>query len=124
VATGNQDITYSVRINNAFGCSLTDTIRLIYYKGPDIYVPAAFTPNGDGLNDVLRPFPVGIQKLEFFRVFDRWGNAVYQTQEYLAGWDGNIKGRQAPPGTYIYEVRGKDYNNKPVLKRGSILLIR
>jgi gliding motility-associated-like protein len=124
IATGTTGITYKVEETNMFGCSLTDTIHLTYYKGPDIYVPAAFTPNGDGKNDILRPFPVGIQKLEYFRVFDRWGNTVYQTQAYLAGWDGNIKGRQAPAGTYIYEVRGKDYNNKTIFKKGAVLLIR
>ncbi|HVX49418.1 MAG TPA: gliding motility-associated C-terminal domain-containing protein [Chitinophagaceae bacterium] len=124
VAAGSNDITYRAEITNAFGCYLTDTIHLVYYKGPDIYVPNAFTPNGDGVNDIFRPFPVGIKKLEYFRVFSRWGNMVYQTQVYLAGWDGNIKGRQAPPGTYIYEVRGKDYNGKAVFKKGSVLLVR
>ncbi|HWB28179.1 MAG TPA: gliding motility-associated C-terminal domain-containing protein [Chitinophagaceae bacterium] len=124
VATGTNDITYKVQESNMYGCSLTDTIHLTYYKGPDIYVPLAFTPNGDGKNDIFRPFPVGIQRLEYFRVFDRWGNLVYQTQAYLAGWDGSINGRQAPAGTYIYEVRGKDYNGKVVFKKGPVLLIR
>jgi len=124
VATGTQDITYTVHINNSFGCSLTDTVHIKYYTGPQIYLPDAFTPNGDGKNDVFRPFPVGIQKLEFFRVFDRWGNTVYQTQTYLAGWDGYVNGRLAPAGTYIYEARGKDLNNKTVLKKGYVLLIR
>ncbi len=124
VATGTQDITYRVQETNANGCSLTDTIHLTYYKGPDIYLPDAFTPNGDGKNDVFKPFPVGILKLEYFRVYNRWGNIVYQTQTYLAGWNGNINGRQAPTGTYIYEARGKDYNNKTVFKKGHVLLLR
>ncbi|HWB26499.1 MAG TPA: gliding motility-associated C-terminal domain-containing protein, partial [Chitinophagaceae bacterium] len=124
VATGTQDITYKVQETNMFGCSLSDTVHLTYYKGPDIYLPNAFTPNGDGVNDVFRPFPVGIQKLEYFRVYNRWGNLVYQTQTYLAGWNGSINGRQAPAGTYIYEARGIDYNNKQVFKKGTVLLIR
>lgn len=124
IATNTEDITYKVQVSNQFGCSITDTVHIKYYKGPDIYMPQAFTPNGDGTNDVLRPVPVGIQKLDYFRVFDRWGNTVYQTQTYLAGWDGNVAGKQASAGTYIYEVGGKDYNNKPVSKKGYVLLIR
>jgi gliding motility-associated-like protein len=124
VAIGLQDITYKVKMDNLFGCTLTDTVHITYYKGPDIYLPAAFTPNGDGMNDVFRPFPVGMQKLEFFRVFDRWGRQVYQTQAYLAGWDGSVNGRQYPAGTYIWEVRGKDYNNKTIFKKGTVLLLR
>jgi len=124
IVTGTQDITYRAQIHNRFGCELDDTVHIKYYKGPDIYIPAAFTPNGDGNNDVFRPFPVGIEKLEFFRVFDRWGGIVYQTAAYLAGWDGNIKGRQAPAGTYIWEARGKDLNHKTVFKKGTVLLIR
>ncbi len=124
VATGTQDITYHVQMSNAFGCSLADTVHIRYYKGPDIYVPAAFTPNGDGMNDVFRPFTVGIKKLAFFRVFNRWGGLMYQTETYMAGWDGNKNGRQAAAGTYIWEARGTDYNNKTVFKKGTVLLIR
>jgi len=124
VATGTQEITYKVQVNNSFGCSLTDTVHIKYYTGPEIYIPAAFTPNGDGMNDIFRPFPVGIQKLEFFRVYNRWGDLVYQTQAYLAGWDGRVNGREAAAGTYIYEVRGKDLNNKTVFKKGTVLLLR
>lgn len=124
IATGTQDVTYKLQVKNSFGCGLTDTVHIKYYKGPDIYIPAAFTPNGDGMNDIFRPFPVGIQKLEFFRVYNRWGGIMYQTQTYMGGWDGNFNGRQAPAGTYIWEVRGLDYNNKKLFKKGTVLLIR
>jgi gliding motility-associated-like protein len=124
IATGTEDITYRVQMENSHGCALTDTVHIVYYKGPDIYVPQAFTPNGDGHNDVFRPFPVGITHLEYFRVFDRWGRVVYQTNTYLAGWDGTLKGEPASPGAYVWEVRGVDYNNKTVFKRGTVVLLR
>ncbi len=124
VATGTEDITYKVQIQNSYGCSLSDTVHIKYYKGPDIYVPNAFTPNGDGRNDIFRPFPVGIVKLDYFRVFNRWGGIMYQTQAYLQGWDGRVGGQPALPGTYIWEVRGKDYKNTVIFKRGTVLLIR
>jgi len=124
VATGTEDITYRVQMQNNYGCSLSDTVHIKYYKGPDIYVPNAFTPNGDGRNDIFRPFPVGIIKLDYFRVFNRWGGIMYQTQAYLQGWDGRVGGQPALPGTYIWEVRGKDYQNKIIFKRGTVLLIR
>jgi len=124
VTTAGENITYTVQIKNGFGCSLTDTIRLTYYKGPDIYLPNAFTPNGDGLNDILRPFAVGMKKLEYFRVFNRLGNIVFKTETFMAGWDGMVNGSLAPAGTYIYEVNGIDSNNKRVVKKGTIVLIR
>ncbi len=124
VATGTEDITYRVQMQNNYGCSLSDTVHIKYYKGPDIYVPNAFTPNGDGRNDIFRPFPVGIVKLDYFRVFNRWGGIMYQTQAYLQGWDGRVGGQPALPGTYIWEVKGKDYQNKIIFKRGTVLLIR
>ena len=59
-----------------------------------IYVPNAFTPNKDGLNDLLKPFMIGIRELKYFRIFNRWGQLVFETQDPNNGWDGRIKAFQ------------------------------
>ncbi|MBZ4256743.1 gliding motility-associated C-terminal domain-containing protein, partial [Mycobacterium tuberculosis] len=81
--------------------------------------PSAFTPNGDGRNDYLKPLPVGISALRYFKVLNRWGQIVFSTTEYGRGWDGTFNGVKQPPGTYIYMAEGVDYKGKIVFKKGS-----
>ncbi len=88
-----------------------------------LYLPNAFTPNGDGLNDVFRIPPGGFLKLISFSIFDRWGNVVFMTYNVNAGWDGRYKGIKKDPGTYLYLIQAYDGNEKILLK-GSVTLIR
>jgi len=124
ILTGSTDRTYTVSMINVFGCALTDSIHVIFYKGPDIYVPNAFTPNGDGKNDVFRPFPVGIAQFDYFRVFNRAGVLMFQTKQVHKGWDGNFNGSQAAAGTYVWEAKGIDFNGKTIFKKGTTELLR
>jgi gliding motility-associated-like protein len=124
VTTINHDITYTVTAYTAEGCSGTDDIRVRFIVGPDIYVPTGFSPNGDGMNDIFRPLPVGITQLEFFRVYDRWGKLMFSTSEYMQGWDGNYNGVPAAVGTYVWVVQGKDIKNETVQRKGTITLVR
>lgn len=116
--------TYYVTIKNSRGCIRKDSVHVEYYTGPDIYVPNAFTPNNDGINDVFRPFPVGISTLNYFRVFNRQGQIVFQTSQPFKGWDGNINGIPAVGDIYVWQVSGIDYMGKKVIKKGTVLLIR
>ncbi len=118
------DNTYWVSVTNKFGCVMNDSFTVKYYKGPDIYVPNAFTPNNDGINDVFRPIDIGISNLEYFNVYNRSGRLVFQTREPRQGWDGNNNGRPAPVDTYVWEAKGIDYNGKTVFKKGTVVLIR
>ena len=70
-------------------------------------MPNAFTPNGDGKNDIYRPILAGISSLDYFRIFNRWGQEVYATVRNEAGWDGTLSARQASgrPGTFVYMVQ-------------------
>gem|GEM_PF-619661 len=124
ILTSTTDTIYYVTIKNYYGCTLTDSIRVKYYVGPQIYVPNAFTPNGDGKNDVLRPVPVGMLILKYFRVFSRYGQLMYETEKPFAGWDGTFHGSQAPAGTYVWEAAGIDYNHKSFAINGTFILIR
>ena len=106
------------------GCQGVDDILVKVYKGPDIYVPSGFTPNNDGLNDVLRPVPVGIQDFKFFRVFNRWGQMVFSTQDPKRGWDGRINGTQQGTSTYAWVAEGIDYKGNLVIRKGVVTIIR
>jgi gliding motility-associated-like protein len=124
ILTGTMNNTYYVTVTNQYGCTMTDSILVKYYTGPDIYVPNAFTPNGDGKNDIFRPFPVGISNFKYFRVFNRYGQLVYQTSQAFAGWDGRLNGIPAPQDTYVWEVAGQDYEGKTISKKGTVILLR
>jgi hypothetical protein len=123
VATLNDHMTYIMQTSTIEGCSAVDTIHVKVFKTlPDIFVPNAFAPNGR--NKLLRPVPVGISKLDYFRVYNRWGQLVFQTIDPGKGWDGTINGKQQDGGTYVWMVQGKDYTGKTVSKKGSAVLIK
>ena len=122
--TSTIDTTYYVSILNRYGCLLEDSIHVKYYTGPDIYVPNAFTPNGDGVNDIFRPVPVGVYTMNYFRVYNRYGQMVYQSANAGQGWDGTIKGLPAPADSYVWEVKGLDYSGKSIFKKGTVVLVR
>lgn len=118
-------IRYRVRISDAAGCyAFDDMLVRVYKTGPDIFVPTAFTPNGDGKNDVLRPFAPGITQLSYFRVYNRWGQLIFTTTELGKGWDGVFNGVAQAANTYIFEAEGTDYTGKTVYRKGTSVLIR
>lgn len=118
------DIGYRVVASTAAGCRGEALVRLKVYKGPELYVPTAFTPNGDGKNDRFFPFPVGIVKLNYFKVFNRWGQQVYTSNTLNEGWDGTTEGKPQPTGTYVWMAEGVTKDNKVITHKGSVTLIR
>ncbi|SDE88657.1 PKD domain-containing protein [Chitinophaga filiformis] len=124
VASGNQDITYLLKVSNSQGCIGYDSINVKYYAGPEIYIPNAFSPNGDGQNDRFRFIPVGITEYEYFRIYNRWGQEIYSSTDFRKGWDGTIKGMPAPVDTYIWILAGKDLTGKSILKKGTVTLVK
>lgn len=125
LGTETEVITYIVRATNPQGCFGEDNIILTVFKtGPDIFVPTAFTPNGDGRNDVLKPICVGIRNLNYFRLYNRWGQLVFSTDAIGKGWDGLIDGKMQSTNTYVFMVQGVDYTGKRIFKKGTTTLIR
>jgi gliding motility-associated-like protein len=125
VANLNSDITYTVRVSSTEGCFATDTIHVKVFKtSPDVFIPTAFTPNSDKLNDSLTPIPVGIVSMDYFRVYNRWGELVFSTSEIGKGWDGRFKGKDQGNDTFVWYVRVTDYTGKVIAKKGSTTLIR
>jgi gliding motility-associated-like protein len=123
-ATIFADQLYSVEITTPEGCKGSASVKLKTYKGPEIYVPTGFTPNGDGQNDVFRVVPVGIKFFDYLRIYNRWGQLVFETSLATNGWEGRFKAQDQPMGTYIYTVRGRTETGRVIFKKGSLLLIR
>jgi len=118
-------IRYKVFVTNTLGCADSATLLVkIYRANPKIFVPTGFTPNGDGLNDFLKPIAVGIDRIEYFRVYNRWGQLVFSTTINGHGWDGKIAGKAQTSNTYAWVVKAVDYTGKSVFQKGTSTLIR
>jgi gliding motility-associated-like protein len=124
VLTVTSDVTFNIKATTTAGCSGTGTVTVKVFKGPEIYMPTGFTPNSDGNNDVFKPFPVGITKLNYFRVYNRWGRLLYTTSNLNEGWDGRIGGVDQPTGTFVWMVQGVTGDGRIITKKGTVTLIR
>jgi gliding motility-associated-like protein len=117
-------INYIVTASTSAGCIGTATVTIRVYKGPDIYVPNAFSPNGNGRNETFYPVPVGIKKLDYFRVFNRWGQLLFSTTTFNQGWDGRMGGKDQANDVYVWMVQGKTETGEIIKKQGTVTLIR
>jgi gliding motility-associated-like protein len=118
-------IKYKVRATIPEGCFGEDEIIVrVFRTEPDIFVPTAFTPNKDGKNDILKPICVGINQLDYFRIYNRWGQLLFETNDPEKGWDGSISGAEQSSGTFVFMAKGTDYTGKVIIKNGTVVLIR
>lgn len=124
VATYDKLMQYRLDAITNEGCDAHGSILIKRYNGPEIFIPSAFTPNNDGLNDVLKAIPVGMKGLGYFAVYDKQGQQVYYTTDFDSGWDGNIKNQNAQSGTYIAVATATDYTGKAILRKTTVVLIR
>jgi gliding motility-associated-like protein len=127
-ATSNStaNITYTVEVEDNMGCFRT-THTFSVYVDPvtSIDVPTAFTPNGDGVNDVIYVDGWGIKKLNYFRIFNRWGQLLFESYDIKVGWDGTYKGVPQNMETYIYQASAEGYLPGTLMeKTSSFRLIR
>ena len=118
------DMRYTVTGITPEGCEGMDELFIKVYKGPEIYVPSGFTPDDNGLNDILRAIPVGIREFRYFRIFNRWGQLVFQTQDPAKGWDGKINGVKQPTGTFVWMAEAIDYTGNRLNRKGVVTIIR
>ena len=123
-ATLNNDAVFYLKGTDQIGCIGLDTVFIKVLNGPAYYVPNAFTPNGDGQNDIFRAIPVGFANTTYFRVFNRYGLLLFETNQYLKGWDGTYNGKLQPNGVYVWTVAGIDKDFKRVELKGTVNLIR
>lgn len=124
VALPENNIRYIVQATDSFGCKGNDTILVKLFRlAPDLYVPNAFTPNGDGRNDLFRPVLLGIRSLDFFQVYNRFGQLLYSSSNALTGWDGKYGGRLQEPATYTWIAKATDYTGRKIVRKGTVVLM-
>lgn len=122
--------TYRVNVTNNGGCAASDNITIhVICNGGNVFIPNTFTPNGDGANDVFYPRGTGLFTIKSARVFNRWGEVVYersnfQANDAAAGWDGTYKGIKLNPDIYVYVIDVLCDNNTTLPFKGNIALLK
>ena len=124
VAILQQPQVYIVKGITQAGCIGYDTLKIVVFAKADIYVPAAFTPNNDGKNDLLRPVCVGIKSLDYFTIYNRWGQVIFTTKEMNKGWNGNLNGRPQATAGFVWVTKGVTYDGRVIERKGTFTLIR
>ena len=105
------------------GCKSYDTLT-VRIKAANIALPNAFSPDGDNINDVFQPFYSGIASLDFLRIYNRWGEVVFETNNLNQAWNGTYKGEPQPLSTYIVQTQGSSYSGQTVTANGNVTLVR
>ena len=118
-----KNMEYQISIRTDSGCLVTDTV---FVKAVDanIFVPNAFTPNTDGKNDKFAPVCYSIARLNFFSVFNRWGELLFTTNTIGKGWDGTSKGAASDAGTYVWMLEAVGMDGQVFRQKGTVVLIR
>lgn len=118
---------FQVQVWDEFGCTGSDTLELEEQCPTQIYVPTAFSPNGDQINDLFQAYPRDVITFQL-RIFDRWGTLLFTTSNPQGTWDGNFRNLPAPIGTYVWTIEGTGYrrNGKEYAftESGTVQLIR
>jgi gliding motility-associated-like protein len=118
-------LTYNLAATSPNGCTANDEVRVrIFNTGSSIFVPSAFTPNRDGKNDIIKPILAGMRQLEYFRVYNRYGQLIYETRAQGQGWDGTLNGQPQPSSAFVYHCQAVDYTGKPLSVQGTFMLVR
>ncbi|WP_290792281.1 PKD domain-containing protein [Flavihumibacter sp. UBA7668] len=129
IAAPKDDYTYTVTVQNQYGCIATDDIAIKLVCAENVSIPNAFSPNNDGRNDLFNMMGKGIKKVKSFRVFSRLGDVVFERTNFQigdreAGWNGAIKGNPAPTGTYVYFAEFICDSGELFTRKGTIVITR
>jgi gliding motility-associated-like protein len=119
-----QDITYTIIGTDTFNSCPQEYSFNVKVIEKDLWIPNAFTPNGDGTNDVIRITSKKYMKLQEFRIFNRWGNEVFMAKNINEAWDGTINSKPCDAGMYYYRARWVFPSGKIQEMQGDIMLMR
>jgi gliding motility-associated-like protein len=130
VVTPETNTRYTVVFSDSNNCRNSGTILIkALCQSSNLFVPNTFSPNADGSNDVFYPRGIGIDKVRFLRIFNRWGEVVFERYDMpvnnpLFGWDGTRKGKNANADVYIYQLEAYCQSGEMITLTGNITLIR
>jgi gliding motility-associated-like protein len=130
VATVRQHVTYQVRVTSIYGCQATDSIRITAFcETAQVFIPNAFSPDGDGVNDVLMVRAQGIGSVRHFRIFNRWGEVVFERNNFppndpAHAWNGQVRGKPAWPDVFVYTAEVVCDDGTTYTYKGNITLIK
>ena len=124
VFSGPSEQTYAIEIKTAADCKTVDSQAVKIVSRADIFVPTAFTPNRDGRNDILRPILFGIKELRYFRVYNRWGEMIFETRTPNAGWDGTSHGTLLANQAVVWVAEGIGLDGRTYLRKGTSICIQ
>jgi large repetitive protein len=130
IATAKKEICYTVTATNFFGCSGSDTMCIrVFCESSQVFIPNAFTPDADGINDILVVKAQGVKAVKSFRIFNRWGQLVFEKSSFPPnvdsyGWDGKVKGVAAPPDVYVYTCEVVCENDVPYTYKGNVAILK
>ncbi len=116
--------SYNVHIVSAFGCVSDAGVKVYVVGQPAFFIPTAFTPNGDGKNDIFKPTTIGYGSINYFRIYNRWGQLIYNSHSLEVGWDGTFGGAKVDMDTYYWVLSTVDRNGKTENFKGNVTLIR
>jgi gliding motility-associated-like protein len=125
-----QTTTYTVEVSNPGKCYAKDEVNVIVTcDGNNVFVPNTFSPNGDGMNDVFYPRGTGLFRIKSMKLFNRWGQMVFQKNEISAndvnaGWNGTLSGQPLSSDVYVYVIEVLCDNNTSMILKGDVTLLR
>lgn len=121
--------TFTVTVENAYGCLASDTLQITVLNQQSLFIPTAFTPNGDGLNDRFEFDILGVKTADV-KIFDRWGNLIFEKANQKngigqnEGWDGTFKGQPVQLDTYVYTILAKYFDGSEKKITGTIAIMK
>lgn len=125
IATPLQTTTYYLVVSDKFGCfTVRDTVEIKVEEKYSLDVPSAFSPNNDGVNDVIYAKGWGLKELIAFKIYNRFGELVFESTDFSVGWNGIYKGKEQNIETYVYTVEALTFGDKVLTKTGNISLLR
>lgn len=124
IAVLREDQSYTVNVTSELGCTGSGTVNLSIKRQESIIVPTAFSPNNDGRNEQLLPVINDIESIRYFRIYNRWGQLVFFTDQLNTGWDGRFKGDTAISGIYVWEIEGVSTKGRVINKKGTVVLFQ
>ena len=123
-AEPTETTTYYLTVTSDDNCAALDSVTIYVDPLSILNVPNAFSPNNDGTNDILEIHHNDIQELIYFRIYNRWGQMIYETSDLMAGWDGTYKGKEQEVATYVYVAKATGLDGTDFLLKGNVTLLR